>query len=83
MTRSQLPFQGPINIKYHRSKSGRHGDLAPGICVPLVTILLYPPTCFGLSGHPQGDKLYLLMGDTQLYMYMEVQMKLANSLKSF
>jgi hypothetical protein len=59
MTRSQRPYQGPINIKHNGTKSGRHGDLAPEICVPLVTILVYyPATCFGLSGHPQGDKLH-------------------------
>jgi len=53
MTRSQLPYQGPINIKHNGTKSGRHGDLAPGMCVHLVTILVYyPATCFGLSGHP-------------------------------
>ena len=32
----QVPYRGPTNIRRHRTNFGRHGDLAPGICVPLL-----------------------------------------------
>lgn len=31
----QVPCRRPTNIKQHRTKFGRHGDLAPGLWAPL------------------------------------------------
>jgi hypothetical protein len=32
----QVTYWGSTNIRFHRTKFSRHGDLAPGICAPLV-----------------------------------------------
>jgi hypothetical protein len=32
----QIPHCGPINIRRHRKKFIRHGDLALAICAPLI-----------------------------------------------
>ena len=32
---------GPTNIKRHCTKFSRHGDLAPGICAPLLHVISF------------------------------------------
>jgi hypothetical protein len=43
-----VPYWGPTNIRSHRTKFIFHGDLAPGICLPLVWSI-GPMTVTGLS----------------------------------
>jgi len=37
----QVPYLGPTNIRSHRNKFSRSGDLAPGFCTPLICISNY------------------------------------------
>jgi hypothetical protein len=31
----QVPYAESTDIRHHRTKCSRHGDLAPGVCTPL------------------------------------------------